>query len=142
MRHYAAPTRKNAALALASLAVIGAGLIVGVGASTPLSSHPAPAHTPIPATCTEDMECWDPARCAEIGNRICGTAGDAATAWLVWEQQEGERKLKVDPSRPYRVDYMASTPDYPQNMDAYDLALVGKDGRWYVFRATYLDSPA
>jgi hypothetical protein len=90
-------------------------------------------------TCEEDMPCWDPADCLTIGNRVCGTADDAGTAWKVWERENGPAKLKVDPSRPHRVDYMASTDTYPENMDTYDLALVGTDGRWYVFRATYTD---
>ena len=89
--------------------------------------------------CEEDMPCWDPADCLTIGNRVCGTADDAGTAWKVWERENGPAKLKVDPSRPHRVDYMASTDTYPENMDTYDLALVGTDGRWYVFRATYTD---
>lgn len=136
MRHYRTPNARNARLALASIAVIAAGLTLGVGIPT-LTSPPAPTVTPF--TCDEDMPCWDPHECAEIGNKVCGEVSDAATAWEVYEQQDGNRKLKVDPTRPYRVDYMVSTPDYPQNLDTYDLVLVGKDGRWYVFRASYTD---
>lgn len=85
------------------------------------------------------MPCWDPAECENIGNQTCGTIDDAGTAWKVWEREDGAKKLKVDGSRPFRVDYMASSDAYPENMDTYDLALVGTDGRWYVFRATYTD---
>jgi hypothetical protein len=94
-----------------------------------------------PERCEEDMPCWDPEDCAEIGNHICGTADDAAAAWAVWDRENGAAKLKLDPSRPSRVAYMASSETYPENLDTYDLALVGKDGRWYVFRAEYLDTP-
>jgi hypothetical protein len=80
------------------------------------------------------MPCWD----CSLDDDACADP-HAATAWDTWDEQGGEAKLPVDPSRPFRVDFMASTDTYPQNLDTYDLVLVGKDGRWYVFRASYTD---
>jgi hypothetical protein len=144
MRHARTPrTARNARLAAATLTIAVAGLAMGVGLPTHTPAPAASLTAPTPATtysCEEDMPCWDAANCAEIGNHVCGAAGDADAAWLVWVEQGGERHLPVDPSRPHRVEYMMSTPEYPQNMDTYDLALLGTDGRWYVFRAVYTDT--
>lgn len=81
------------------------------------------------------MPCWE---CSE-NDDACGQTDDAVEAWRQFDLQGGAARLVVEePSRPYRVDYMASTPDYPQNTDKYDLVLAGR-GTWYVFRASYLD---
>ena len=119
----------------AAAGIIALGLTLGAVAPIPGVGAPTPT-----VSCEEDMPCWDPAACAEIGNQVCGTATDADVAWQVWEEQDGARQLRVDPSRPFKVQYMVSTPDAPQNMDTYDLALLGKDGRYYVFRAEYTDT--
>lgn len=75
-----------------------------------------------------------------MGNRICG-ADSSVIAWETFEESGGPQGLKVDPTRPFRVDYMGSTPDYPENTDQYDLVLVGKDYQFHIFRATYTDVP-
>jgi hypothetical protein len=104
-------------------------------AAAALAAAALTACTPAPV-CQEDDPCWD---CHSLGNRICGPATDAdrAYAWAVWDYADGPRALKVDPSRPYRVDYVGSSLDYPRGLRPYDLPLVGKDGHWYVFRAAY-----
>lgn len=63
-------------------------------------------------------------------------AGDEAAAWAAWDKADGPRKLRVDPSRPYRVVYVGSGITYP-SLTEYDLALPAIDGKWYVFRAEY-----
>lgn len=98
-----------------------------------------PTASPSVTACEESDPCWDPAQCETNGNGVCGVIDDSAYAWKVWKEQNGAHKLKMDPSRPFRVEYMASSDDSPENMDGYDLALLGKDGRYYVFRASYLD---
>lgn len=132
--------KRNAALAAATLTVAFSGLALGVG--LPTHSSPAPTPTPTVSECTEDMECWDPADCAEIGNKVCGQIDDSRDAWLAYVQADGDRNLKVDPSRPFRVEYVGSSDEYPQNLGTYDLAVVGTDGHWYVFRAVYTDTTA
>lgn len=122
--------RTRLTILLTGLAVTAAGLTLG--ANLPPQGVGAP--TPPPTVCEEDMPCWD---CSE--NDDACADGDAKDAWDTWVKAEGARQLKVDPSRPYRVDFMAATPDYPQNMDTYDLALPGTTGKWYVFRASYTD---
>lgn len=77
------------------------------------------------------------ANCYTVGNRICGgTQADEDIAWQVWDGADGPRKLKVDDSRGFRVDYVGTATTYPDLME-YDLALPWKDGKWYVFRAGY-----
>lgn len=71
------------------------------------------------------------------GQTITNPGNDAATAWNVWEYSNGAAKLKMDPARGFRVEYLGSTADYPQGLGKYELALVGKDLRWYVFAAEY-----
>jgi hypothetical protein len=87
--------------------------------------------------CEEDMPCWD---CATMGNLVCGTIDDSAAAWAAWDANDGASLLNMDPARPFRVDYMASTPEAPQNMTANDVAVM-LDGTWYVFHASYTDAP-
>lgn len=88
--------------------------------------------------CLESEPCWD---CETMGNLICGGDKDATEAWETWDKQAGWNLLQVDPSRPFRVDYMGSMTNVPENTDEYDLSLKGEDGRWYVFRAAYTDAP-
>jgi len=88
--------------------------------------------------CEEDMPCWD---CATMGNLVCGTIDDSAEAWAAWDANNGASLLNMDPARPFRVDYMASTPEMPQNMTADDVAVMDAGGTWYVFHASYTDAP-
>lgn len=100
------------------------------------TTHPTDGRTSlsIPATCQEDDPCWD---CHSLGNRVCGPKNDAerAAGWAVWDYANGAHSLKMDPSKPFRVDYVGNSIDHPRNLRENDLALVGKDGKWYVFRA-------
>lgn len=88
------------------------------------------------AQCQEDDPCWD---CHALGNRVCGPAndGERATAWDVWDYSNGAHSLKIDPSRAFRVEYVGNALTYPRNVAENETALVGKDGKWYVFRAAY-----
>ena len=75
--------------------------------------------------------------CYTDGNRLCGPTDDTSRdGWRVWQEQDGPRQLRVDPSKAFRVDFVGTATQYPE-MRPYDLALVGKDGKWYVFRASY-----
>lgn len=125
LRPYALPAL--ATLALAGGLTLGTfGPVPGVGPSTP----------PIAAQLTEDDPGWD---CATQGNRVCGpvTDADRAAGWHVWDTSDGARSLRVDPSRPYRVDYLGTSarPELADN----EAAVVGRDFQWHVFRATYTD---
>lgn len=86
--------------------------------------------------CLEDAPCWD---CRTMGNHACGpVTEDAAAAWRIFDHGGGAAMLPVDPSSAYRVDFMGAGDDYPRGFNALtDAAAVGKDGRWYWFRATY-----
>jgi hypothetical protein len=59
-----------------------------------------------------------------------------ADAWAAWDKADGPSKLRVDPSRPFKVAYMGCSTDYPQ-INQYGLALPATDGKWYVFAAEY-----
>ena len=80
--------------------------------------------------CEEDQPCWD---CETMGNLVCGSIDDTATAWAVWDEVGASRGL-VDGG--FRVDYMGSTENYPENLTPGDLPLQGSDYRWYVFHVT------
>ena len=105
-------------------------------ASTPAPSYSLPPSLTVPP-CQEDEPCWD---CTVHGNRICGSADlDERTkeqAWGVFDAARGAAKLVVDPSREYRVDFVGYATAHPALTDG-QVALVGTDGRWYVFTANY-----
>jgi hypothetical protein len=82
------------------------------------------------------MPCW---ACTPNDDRCKSSDPYAEIAWRTFEEEGGARSLKVDPSRPFRVDYVGSTDGVPENTDAYDLVLTGKDFRSYIFRAAYTD---
>jgi hypothetical protein len=122
---------------IAGIAVCGAVIVGSILHSTLPPMATAPSPTASVTSCEEDMPCWT---CSPADDRVTGSSDEyACTAWQTFEEAGGAKSLKVDPSRPFRVDYMMSTDTYPENMDKYDLALVGKDFRWYVFRAFYTD---
>jgi hypothetical protein len=119
-----------AALALALTSLSACSGTTDVRPSVPVTAQPAAASP----RCQEDDPCWD---CRAVGNRICGPASDAeqATAWDVWEYANGAHSLKIDTSRGFRVDYVGSSVEYPRALRDTEVALVGKDLKWYVFRA-------
>lgn len=88
--------------------------------------------------CEEDMPCWD---CATMGNMVCGTIDDSAQAWETFDANGGPALLPTDLQRPFRVDYVTSTPEYPQNLTERDVIVQGADGTWYVFAVTFTDVP-
>jgi hypothetical protein len=116
-----------------ALPVILAVSLFGITATavTAASGHHAPV-----VQCQEDDPCWD---CHSLGNRVCGPANDTerADAWKVWDYSDGPRHLTVDPSRAFRVEYVGNALDWPRDLTESEVALPGKDNRWYVFRADY-----
>lgn len=88
------------------------------------------------APVTEDSPAWN---CATMGNQICGptTDDDRGAAWNVWEYSNGAAKLKMDPARSFRVEYVGTSESIPRNLAENEVALVGKDFQWYVFKADY-----
>lgn len=102
--------------------------------------------------CEEDMACWD---CATMGNTVCGTvseplvygdleadiAAELDMAWATWDEVGASRGAVDDPNRPFRVDYMGVTPNFPENMVPGDLPLMGQDYQWYLFHVTMTDVP-
>lgn len=119
--------------AIATLALLG-GLAVGTFAPSPGIGSPTPAVT-APAI-EEDDPGWD---CATMGNRICGplTEDDRARGWDAYDFSQGYRSLKVDPSRPYRVDYVGVSAN--PKLEEHMTALIGRDFQWYVFAVRYTD---
>jgi hypothetical protein len=115
-----------------ALAIVGAGL--SVGAALP---EPAPHPTVGVGTATphEDEAGWD---CLTMGNMVCGDPDEvrATPAWDTFDTWGGAAKLKVDPSRPFRVEYVGYATHSPK-LTGEDLAMPGTDGYWYVFRADY-----
>jgi hypothetical protein len=99
----------------------------------------APSGAPA-SVCQEDDPCWDDSQCYDIGNYICGPSSEEerALGWQEWDSQNGGRFLKVDPSRPYKVMFNGTATRSPKLEDS-SAALVGRDGRWYVFTAAYTD---
>ena len=97
---------------------------------TPFVEPSPTAATTDTERCEEDMPCWD---CETMGNRVCGPIDDSESAWTVWDEVGASRGMAGDG---FRVDYMASTPDYPENLTAGDIPLQGRDGTWYVFHVT------
>ncbi|QOP66866.1 hypothetical protein SEA_ODYSSEY395_117 [Arthrobacter phage Odyssey395] len=125
----------NKLVVSALLALALATPISACTATPETAGSPAVTASPTATQCEEDDPCW----ICSPEDDMCGQDPDRDAAWRTFVEEDGARKLKVDPSRPYDIDWMTVTDDYPQNMDTYDLALVGKDGRWYVFRASYAD---
>lgn len=127
------------ALLLASLTGCAAAS-TGVGAPTPTPTltWAAPHSLTQALACQEDDPCWD---CHTMGDLVCGhpSAEDTAAGWAAWDYSRGAASLHVDPSRPFRVDFVGTALDYPRRLDADSAAIVGKDGRWYVFHAAYTD---
>lgn len=75
--------------------------------------------------------------CYVEGERECpAMQGTERAAWDTWDRAGGVSKLRVDPSRPFRVAYVGNATTYP-SLKEYDLAIPGVDGKWYVFRAEY-----
>lgn len=62
-----------------------------------------------------------------------------AAAWEIYDNGGGSSKIRVDPTRPYRVDFVSATHDYPSWAAPDDAVVVGKDGRWFWFAVTYTD---
>lgn len=65
------------------------------------------------------------------------TAADTVTeeyAWTLYEQGGGSARIKVDPTRGYRVTFMSATTVYPHWAGPNDAVVPGKDGRWYWFK--------
>lgn len=78
--------------------------------------------------------------CTHHGNKVCGDpTGERATqAWDAWDRSEGWTKLKVNPAKGFRVDYVGHAVSSPRLADN-EAAMPAKDGYWYVFRAVELD---
>lgn len=112
--------------AIATLALAG-GLLTGILAPSQGIGTP----TPSPSVTIAD--------CSTIEDRICAplTDADRARGWDAWEFGQGTRSLKVDPSRPYRVDYVgvSALPSLAEG----ESAVIGRDFQWHVFAVRYTD---
>ena len=60
-------------------------------------------------------------------------------AWEIFDHGGGSSKLRVDPSRAYKVTFMSATPSYPSWAGPDDAVIPAKDGRWYWFAVSYTD---
>lgn len=85
---------------------------------------------------TEDRPDWS---CTEQGNRICGDPDGqhAAMAWATWDRVEGWRHIRVDGTRPFRVDYVGTATRSP--LTGPDETALPTPTGWVVFRITYTD---
>ncbi len=131
--HQMATNQNRASLIAAS---IGLSILALTGCVSAAPPAPAPATTSA-SVLQEDDPGWD---CATMGNKVCGTPSESenATAWNVWESGRGPSKLRLDPSRPYRVEYVGRYSSVPPTKDG-EVALTGKDGDSYLFRVHYTD---
>lgn len=107
---------------------------LATGCTSPVVSTPAPS----PSVCAEDDPCFDPAQCYDMGNFICPAElpDEKQQGWDVWDEENGGRYLKVDPSRAYRVEYDGTALRSPLTGEG-QVAVPGKDGKWHVFTAIY-----
>lgn len=110
--------------------LIGAAALTGCALS---NSEPAAA-----TVVHEDDPAFD---CLTDGNKVCGiSAGDPdvlTDAWQEWDAQEGYRKLRVDPSRKFRVEVDAfSLEKIPQTPGS--IVLAASDGMKFRYVVTYL----
>lgn len=130
-----------ASLTLAALTIALTTTVVSCNVATDVRTSPAPSVTwnaPSILTeavrCQEDDPCW---QCDSMGNRVCGPKNDAerAEAWKVWDYSNGAHRLKIDTSHKFVVKYVGRSTDYPARLTDNQSALVGKDGKWYVFEA-------
>lgn len=117
------PLTKGTTIMKRPAAILAAAILTGALTYSSLSA----IRTDVPPSVT-------PAPIAQC-QRDTATDAECTYAWQVWDYSGGPSKLRMDPSKPFRVDYLGSTADYPRDLAEYDLALVGKDGNWYVFRA-------
>lgn len=116
---------------LAAIAVIG--IILG-------TFWPTENSTVTPAAVVE-VEEDDPAfDCLTMGNRYCGDPDRAHVheAWGAWDSTDGWTRLRVPTDRSFSVDYVGWGTQSPKLGDM-EAAAPGKDGNWYVFRATFTD---
>ena len=133
--------KRTIALPLAALAVIGAGLTLGATLPSPAPAPSAPLAT-TSAYCAEDDPCFN---CETMGDYICGDVpvGIDTTwrdqAWAAFDEAQA-RRLKVDGTRPFRIDLVGYSIRPPKlGLDRIDQLAVEKDGRWFIFKATYTD---
>jgi hypothetical protein len=120
-------------MATLTAATIGFGIALAI-----IGPMQDPRTTSPTATVQEDDPGWD---CNTMGNRICGDPEQvhASDAWKAWDEANGWRYLKADPSVENRVDYIG-TATLPPNVDesrGYG-AIPAREG-WYVFRAVPVD---
>ena len=113
-------------------AVIAAGLTLGALIPTNGVGTPTP-----PPIVMEDDPDW---QCTQQGDYICGAVTDDVQkhGWEVFDTAHAAAGLRLDPSRPYRIDFRGWAVRSPK-LQENDVAVVGTDFKWYVFRATYLD---
>ena len=78
--------------------------------------------------------------CLVNGNRYCGDPGRAHVmeAWGAWDDTDGWTRLRVPTDRSFSVDYVGWGVHSP-NLGPMEAAAPGKDGKWYVFRASFTD---
>lgn len=106
------------------------------GCSTPVSVDRQTA-----ITCQEDEPCWT---CSPNDDRPCVNGvlvtpeSEHVTAWNVWESGRGPSKLRLDPSRPFRVEYVGRSSSVPPASEGA-VTLTGKDGLSYTFAVRYTD---
>lgn len=118
---------------LALPAAVTAALVAGLTLGT---LAPAPA-APAPITTPAQSQAW---RCHDGGpNKICDTVTKDLedTAWRVWAAQAGAKHIRVDGSRPFKVEVIGYASVTPR-LTPDQLALTD-GGVAYVYGVHYLD---
>lgn len=116
------PVRLLLAFLLLAAAI---GLTIGAAAG--------PSHSQA-AVIQEDDPRWE---CFHHGNKVCGDPDgiNSGQAWAAWDKAAGWRSLRVDPSKPFMVEYVGAAISSPK-LAENEAAVPAIDGMWYVFRAT------
>lgn len=121
---------------LSALTLAAALLIGGTGCAV---TEPAAASAPV----TTPMEDDPGFNCLEHGNQICGpvmlTDALSLQAWDTFDAQDGARQVRVDPTRPFRVDLGRYSLDGKLQPRDGSLILVDRDGYAFEYTVTYTD---
>jgi hypothetical protein len=90
----------------------------------------------VSAHVTEPLTKDDPGfNCYAHGNRICEAPELESVAWQAWDASHESERL--DSEHASRVEYVGAALIKPSPNTGY-ITVSWEDGRWYVFRATYI----
>lgn len=116
------------------------GLLLGAWACATLINTfgaEAPATSVTSIHLEEDDPAWN---CFTDGNRICGGAVLSeelrTQAWQAFDEQQAWRQIQVDPSREFRIDIAAASPE-PMHAAPGSVVLADRGGMYFQYVVTY-----